>query len=143
MRTVTSEETHNTQIQIKWKGFRNFHWLTANAWGIYRKGIAAPGALQFELRQSVSTSERSIYHTQAGFDPPFPEGAEFTEWKTNAITNQATTAGLKMLLLYLYSVNLTSMYPESSISKIDCYYNVDNVFPFCLIEYLVLLEQFL
>ena len=53
--------------------------LTANAWGIYRKGIAAPGALQFELRQSVSTSERSIYHTQAGLDPPFAEGAEFTE----------------------------------------------------------------
>ena len=25
--------------------------------------------LQFELRQSVSTSERSIYHTQAGFKP--------------------------------------------------------------------------
>ena len=34
---------------------------------IYRKGIAAPGALQFEFLQSVSTSERSIYHTQAGF----------------------------------------------------------------------------
>ena len=61
------------------KGFRNFHWLTANAWGIYCKGIAAPGALQFELRQIVSTSERSIYHTQAGFDPPFAEGAELTE----------------------------------------------------------------
>ena len=49
--------------------------LKANAWDIYRKGIAAPGTLQFELRQSVSTSERSIYHTQAGFDPPFAEGA--------------------------------------------------------------------
>ena len=35
----------------------------------YCKGIAAPGALQFELRQSVSNSERSIYHTQAGFEP--------------------------------------------------------------------------
>ena len=46
---------------------------------LYCKGIAAPGALQFELRQSVSTSERLIYHTQAGFDPPFAEGAEFTE----------------------------------------------------------------
>ena len=46
---------------------------------IYRKGITAPSALQFELRQSVSTSERLIYHTQAGFDPPFAEGAEFTE----------------------------------------------------------------
>ena len=46
------------------------------------------------MRQSVSNSEQSIYHTQAGFDPPFPEGAEFTEWKTDAFTNQATTAGL-------------------------------------------------
>ena len=45
-------------------------------WG---KGISAPGALQFELQQTVSTSERSIYHTQAGFDPPFAEGAKFTE----------------------------------------------------------------
>ena len=35
----------------------------------YRKGIAAPRALQFELRQSVSTSEQAIYHTQAGFEP--------------------------------------------------------------------------
>ena len=33
------------------------------------------------------------FHTQAGFDPPFAEGAEFTEWKTDAFTNQATTAG--------------------------------------------------
>ena len=31
---------------------------------------------------------------QAGFDPPFVEGAEFTEWKTDTFTNQATTAGL-------------------------------------------------
>ena len=30
---------------------------------------------------------------QAGFDPPFAEGAEFTELKTDAFTNQATTAG--------------------------------------------------
>ena len=30
---------------------------------------------------------------QAGFDPPFAEGAKFTEWKTDASTNQATTAG--------------------------------------------------
>ena len=43
------------------------------------KALLPPGALQFELRQSVSTSERSIYHTQAGFDPPLVEGAEFTE----------------------------------------------------------------
>ena len=35
----------------------------------YCKGIAAPGALQFELGQSVSTSEQSIYHTQARFKP--------------------------------------------------------------------------
>ena len=33
------------------------------------KGIAATGTLQFESRQSVSTFERSIYHTQAGFEP--------------------------------------------------------------------------
>ena len=31
---------------------------------------------------------------QAGFHPPFAEGAEFTEWKTDAVMNQATTAGL-------------------------------------------------
>ena len=36
---------------------------------VERKGIAAPGALEFELRQSVSTSEQSIFHTQAGFGP--------------------------------------------------------------------------
>ena len=30
--------------------------------------------------------------TQAGYDLPFAEGAEFTEWKTDAFTNQATTA---------------------------------------------------
>ena len=54
---------------------------------------------KFELRHSVSASEQSIYHTQAGFDPPFAEGAEFTELKTDAITNQATTAGLKITLL--------------------------------------------
>ena len=55
--------------------------LMAN-WAIYVTGFSlffilffyivkafAPGALQFELRQSVSTSERSIYHTQAGFEP--------------------------------------------------------------------------
>ena len=28
---------------------------------------------------TVSTSGGSIYHTQARFDPPFAEGAEFTE----------------------------------------------------------------
>ena len=36
----------------------------------------------------------SIQHSQAGFDPLFAEGAEFTEWKTDPSTNQATTAGL-------------------------------------------------
>ena len=30
---------------------------------------------------------------QAGFNPPFAEGAEFTERKTDAFTNQATAAG--------------------------------------------------
>ena len=35
-----------------------------------------------------------IYHTQAGFNLPFAEGAEFTEWKIDAFTNQATPAGL-------------------------------------------------
>ena len=37
--------------------------------------------------------------SQVGFDPPFAEGAEFTEWKTDALANQATTAGLQSLLL--------------------------------------------
>ena len=41
----------------------------------------------FEFRQSIQ-------HSQAGFDPPFAEGAEFTEWKTDAFMNQATMAGL-------------------------------------------------
>ena len=38
----------------------------------------------------------SIYKLlpQAGFDPPFAEGAEFSELKTDALTNQATMAGL-------------------------------------------------
>ena len=31
-------------------------------------------------------------YTQAGFNPLFAEGAEFTEWKTDALANQATTA---------------------------------------------------
>ena len=35
-----------------------------------------------------------MHHTWMGFDPLFAEGAEFTEWKTDAFTNQATTAGL-------------------------------------------------
>ena len=35
-----------------------------------------------------------MHHTSMGFDPPFAEGAEFTEWKTQALANQATTAGL-------------------------------------------------
>ena len=30
-----------------------------------------------------------------GFDPLFAKGAEFTEWKTDALANQATTAGLQ------------------------------------------------
>ena len=30
---------------------------------------------------------------QAGFDPPFAEGAKFTEWKTDAFTNLATIVG--------------------------------------------------
>ena len=38
-------------------------------------------------------------HSQAGFDPPFAEGAEFTDWKTDAFTNQATTAGLTKELI--------------------------------------------
>ena len=33
--------------------------------------------------------------TQAGFDLPFAESAEFTEWKMDAYTLQATTAGLR------------------------------------------------
>ena len=36
--------------------------------------------------------------TQAGFDPPFAEGAEFTELKTDAFTNQAATAGFDLYL---------------------------------------------
>ena len=44
-------------------------WVECQVVRIYRKGIAAPGALQFELQQSVSTSERSIYHTQVGLEP--------------------------------------------------------------------------
>ena len=43
---------------------------------------------------------RSIQHSQAGFDPPFAEDAEFTEWKTDAPTNQATTAGLTIPLFF-------------------------------------------
>ena len=31
-------------------------------------------------------------YTQAGFDPLFAEGAGFTEWKTDALANQTTTA---------------------------------------------------
>ena len=38
--------------------------------------------------------------TQAGFDPQFAEGAEFNEWKTDAFTNQATMAGLRIPLPY-------------------------------------------
>ena len=30
---------------------------------------------------------------RAGSNPPFAEGAEFTEWKTDALANQATAAG--------------------------------------------------
>ena len=52
------------------------------------------------MQQSVSTSERSIYHTQAGFDPPFAEGAEFAEWKTDAFTNQDTMAGLNKIVKF-------------------------------------------
>ena len=43
------------------------------------KALLPPGALHFELRQSVSSSEQSIYHTEVGLDPLLAEGAEFTE----------------------------------------------------------------
>ena len=45
--------------------------LTANAWGIYRKPLKRPGVLQFELRHRVSSTGRSIYHSLAGFNPPW------------------------------------------------------------------------
>ena len=40
---------------------------------------------------------------RAGFNPPFAEGAEFTEWKTDALANQATTAGPGCYLISLFS----------------------------------------
>ena len=67
--SISQAAARNSQINSGKAFAISTHWLTANAWGIFRKGIAAPGTLQFELRQSVSTSERSIYHTQAGFEP--------------------------------------------------------------------------
>ena len=44
---------------------------------------------------------------QAGFDPPFTEGAEFTEGKTDALANQATTAGFCLLGCLWLSFNFT------------------------------------
>ena len=35
-----------------------------------------------------------MHHTLMGLDPPFTEGAEFTECKTDALAKQATMAGL-------------------------------------------------
>ena len=98
-------------VGTTWKWYRH---LPSPALRIYRKGIAAPDALQFELRQSVSTSRLSIYHTQAGFDPPFAEGAEFTECKTDAFTNQTTTAGLKSDVLYIQNFCFSSSLSISS-----------------------------
>ena len=43
-----------------------------------------------------------------GFNPPFAEGAEFTEWKTNAFTNQATTAGQDMRFILYQNVNVNA-----------------------------------
>ena len=34
-----------------------------------------------------------IYPVQAGINPPVTERSEFTEWETDALANQATTAG--------------------------------------------------
>ena len=60
--------------------------LSANIWGMYYKRLSRlPGVLQFELQQSLSTSERLIHHTQMGFDPPCAQSQEFTEWKTQQI----------------------------------------------------------
>ena len=60
---------------------------------------------------SVPTLDATLLssYTQAGFDPLLAEGAEFTEWKTDAFTNQATTAGLKKeLVLQIYKSIFTS-----------------------------------
>ena len=42
-----------------------------------------------------------------GFDPPSVEGAEFTEWKTDAFTNQATTAGLLFTVTTVWNTGET------------------------------------
>ena len=40
-----------------------------------------------------------------GFDPPFAESAEFTEWKTDALANQATIAGWGVIVWILLKIN--------------------------------------
>ena len=52
--------------------------------------------------------------TLMGFDPPFAEGAEFTEWKTDALANQATTAGFTQQL-FLFQFKTSSSKLSSSV----------------------------
>ena len=54
---------------------------------------------------------RLIQHSQAGYDPPFAEGTEFTEWKFDAFTNQATTVGFTIVCwdnIYTRSSSISS-----------------------------------
>ena len=47
----------------------------------------------------IFVSERLMHHTLMGLDPPFAKGAEFTD----ALANQATTAGLLFTLVVTYN----------------------------------------
>ena len=61
------------------KAFAITVFLPANIEGVHHKPNKSDPALYYTNSDKRFISERLMHHTSMGFDPPFTEGAEFTE----------------------------------------------------------------